>query len=777
VVAANRPRLARLVAGIRRLGGSVGSVDGLFGSVVAKIPTDRRPEVAALPGVAVVEAAVSKRDLSSWDSPTVSVGAPAFWTAGFLGGLGASDVRFGSLAVIEDLVLRDHPDFAGVDFETATLNQKPLGATDRHGTMVASMAVGQGVSSCPTAVGYTCDVSEIHPENKGVAPGPASVLDGESVANDANWSVDDGFSQFGWILGIVQHGVASSRVLPGASEPAQVATDSNGSVIAGVDYTSADAEIDALGDQFGLLYVQAAGNDGTSLPTICRARNPLCVGAVDSGWTGDTDDDQVASYSTRGPSHGGQKKPDLVAVGNALVANRSWQADNQLFTSQAGTSFSTPQVAAAATLLVGSGITDPLAIKAVLIDSARQGRSSSGDPMGSQTSWRPDWGWGMLDLNQALAQRANFSTRTISSNEAQFFSATTANTGDRATLVWNRRAAYCGSVQTFCADGDGQATSSGLTNLDLSEHAAAGPGSCGGGPLASSTSAVDNVEQVRSPMAQNVVYRVSSGPVAATSTEPYSIAATRQLTPIAAPVAVALDRTDGGGATLEVGQTATLTVSTSNPSTISACAPDAQLQIDGPATITSSATTQDPGPLIAPGQALQRTYRIEATGAGQITAKATGRTHAYGSALSRTARLDMTVPPPIVTPPPPGEGPLPPGPNPPVPPPGTIDPPVVRRTASKVRIVRGTVARDRRTISIVGTAAAKVTGKVRLQLRVRIAGRNKTYTKRLAIRAGRFSTKIRLVSRSWKRATVVASYTRTVRFDASKATRTIRRPR
>lgn len=779
LIAANRSQLNRLVTAIRHLRGNITAIDGLFGSVTTEIPRSRLHDLADLPGVAAVEPTVRAHDLSSWDSPTVSVGSPAFWAAGFLGGLGASDVRPGSLAVIEDLILRDHPDFAGVHFETATPNQKPLDGNDRHGTMVASMAVGQGISACPTAPGYTCDPSEIHSENKGVAPGAATVLDGASVTNDTDWSIDDGFSQFGWILGIDQSGVASSRVLPGASEPAQVATDSNGAVIAGEDYTSTDAETDALGDQFGLLYVQAAGNDGASLPTICRARNPLCVGAVDTGWTGDTSDDQVAPYSTRGPSFGGQKKPDLVAAGNALVANRSWQTDNQLFTTQTGTSFSTPQVAAAATLLAGSGIADPLAIKAMLIDSARPGRSTPGDPMGSQTSWQPDWGWGMLDLDQALAQRTNFTTQTISSNEAQFFASTTAETGDRATLVWNRRAAYCGTVQTFCPDGNGQATSSGLTNLDLSEHAATS--TCDGAPLASSASLLDNVEQVRSPTAQNVVYRVTSGPVNGAGSEPYAIAATRQLTPVTTPIAVTVQRTVAGAETLQIGQTATLRVTTSNPSTITACAPDAQLLLDGPATIVSATTTQDPGSLIAPGQVLQRDYEMKATGPGQVTVKATGISHAYGATLSRTASAAITVAPPVVVPPPPDDGgTIPPGPNPPTelppPPDGSTKPPVAKRDASKVRIVQGTVGRDHRTISVNGIVATHVTGKVILKVRVRIAGRTKTYAKRLSIKARHFSTKIRISTRAWKRATIVAFYARTARFEASTATRTVRRP-
>jgi hypothetical protein len=784
LMAANRRRLRALLPGVRALGGRVVATDGMFGSLTASVPSDRLTDLRRLRGVAAIDAVVPSEKLSSWDSPVVSVGAPAFWSAGLLGGGGSADVRSGNLAVVEDLILRSHPDFAGVDFEVATPDQKSLAANDRHGTMVASMAVGQGLGACPSAPGYVCDASEIRTDNKGVAPGLGHVLDGQSVDNDVAWSSGDGFAQFAWILGITQHGVASSRTLLGAPAPAQVATDSNGAVIVGDDYDSSDAQLDALSDQFGLLYVQAAGNDGSSLPTICRARNPICVGAIDSAWTGDTADDQVAPYSTRGPSAGGQKKPDLVAVGNALVANRGWQTDNHLFTSQSGTSFAAPQAGAAAGLLVGSGITDPVAIKALLINSARPGRANPSQAMGTQTSWQPDWGWGMLDLEAALAQRSNFTTGTIAQSDARFFTSTSAAAGDRVTLVWNRRASYCGTVQSFCADGDGQAKSPGLSNLDLVEHTAAGAGSCGSAVEAESASTVDDVEQVRSSGPHDVVYTVRARSVVGAAAEPFAIAGTRQVTPVASPIAVTLQRT-AGSATIPVGQDVSFTVTTSNPSsTMWACDPDTELRVTGPATISAVSTATDPGSLVAPGQKLERIYTVKATGAGHVSVSATGSSQSYGERLSREAQDAFDVADSgAISPPPssdgndtqqgqpaPPEAPFPPGVK------SNPTPPAhARRAASSIKITKAVVAQDRRTLAISGNVAPHARGKVTVTFRVTVAGRVKVYVKRVGVRSGRFKTTLRVSSIRWTRGSLSVSFPRTATYEASRAVKTVRR--
>lgn len=104
-------------------------------------------------------------------------------------------------------------------------------------------------------------------------------------------------------------------------------------------------------------------------------------------------------------------------------------------------------MAAGAALLGGAGITDPLAQKAILVNSARLGRATPEAAMGSQIGWQPDWGWGELDLEAAHGQRTNFQTGTVEGGSARFYRATPAAAGERATLVWNRRATDSGCFQ------------------------------------------------------------------------------------------------------------------------------------------------------------------------------------------------------------------------------------------------------------------------------------------------------------------------------------------
>ncbi len=73
----------------------------------------------------------------------------------------------------------------------------------------------------------------------------------------------------------------------------------------------------------GLLVVVAAGNDGPVWGTIgSPGNNPyvLTVGAFTDSWTaGDTKDDYIPDFSSRGPTPEGLVKPDLVAPGGHIT--------------------------------------------------------------------------------------------------------------------------------------------------------------------------------------------------------------------------------------------------------------------------------------------------------------------------------------------------------------------------------------------------------------------------------------------------------------------------
>ncbi|MFL5909391.1 MAG: S8 family serine peptidase [Gaiellaceae bacterium] len=564
-----------------------------------------------------------------------AVGAPSFWSAGHTGGSGAADTIPVNLAIENDKIQEDHPAFAGLTFQRppdvgiGTSCGSGAGSCD-HGTAVASLAISRGASGCPICVGADAN-------QKGVAPGLRTVLDADADGTHEPLH----FDVFTWELGLPSGGVS------GTTYPANVFSDSHGVTNITVDDNVDSRAEDATLSEYGGSRAEPAGNDGPTSQTLvdsCIAYDVLCMGAFDKGSNfTDASDDTMASYSSRGPTIGGRKKPDLVAVGSAAYADRLWWIHNTLWSGGlSGTSFAAPQGAGAAALLLGSGITDPLAQKAILIESARPGRATPASAMGTQTTWQPDWGWGELDLSRALAERTSFATATVPSYGVRFYRASTA-AGDRATLVWNRRGSMC--LTTGC-----QVNLLTLSNLDLQQVDAAT-----GSLQAQSNSSIDNVEQVRSPGAGQVIYKVrATSNVDGLSGEPFALAATNSPTALANPQPT--PSLQLSTAQLKPGQTATVTATAHNPSS-DLTAESAQLTLNVPTgvQIITGSQTQTLGTLAtngSSGDSDTATWTIRATGdvAGHITATATASR--YGETFSSSATspviVDGTAPSPTV---------------------------------------------------------------------------------------------------------------------------------
>jgi hypothetical protein len=136
----------------------------------------------------------------------------------------------------------------------------------------------------------------------------------------------------------------------------------------------------------GILCVNAAGNYGSSpmsLGTPADADSILSVGAVDSL-------DLIASFSSRGPSDDGRRKPEVVARGVS-----TWWADFaavDAYGSASGTSLSCPLVSGAAVLLAEAHPEwSNMQIRAALMNTADR-RLSGGN----------DYGWGRINTLAAL---------------------------------------------------------------------------------------------------------------------------------------------------------------------------------------------------------------------------------------------------------------------------------------------------------------------------------------------------------------------------------------
>jgi hypothetical protein len=146
------------------------------------------------------------------------------------------------------------------------------------------------------------------------------------------------------------------------------------------DYRVRDARPTVTGNQ-EMVIVFAAGNDGTrsssnTVGTPGTAKNVITVGAAENyrpGWTdgcrvgssGADNAQDIASFSSRGPTDDGRVKPDIVAPGTHIqgaasqspnyngngVCDKYRPSGQTFYAASSGTSHSTPAVAGAASLV------------------------------------------------------------------------------------------------------------------------------------------------------------------------------------------------------------------------------------------------------------------------------------------------------------------------------------------------------------------------------------------------------------------------------------------
>ena len=130
-----------------------------------------------------------------------------------------------------------------------------------------------------------------------------------------------------------------------------------------------------------------------------------------------------------------------------------------------GTSSATPHVGGAAALIYDSGIHSPKMIKALLINSADawsdHDQPGPGDKITCQSDrpdcghgqikgshWDRTYGWGYINLDAAYWQREYVYEKTISPKKPLCY-VLHANTGDKITVVWERRFDSSGKPYDF----------------------------------------------------------------------------------------------------------------------------------------------------------------------------------------------------------------------------------------------------------------------------------------------------------------------------------------
>ena len=244
------------------------------------------------------------------------------------------------------------------------------------------------------------------------------------------------------------------------------------------DALTRDADPQALGNQ-GMIHVFSGGNEPDRLSYPGSAKNVIAVGASENvrpaGTDGcglepvDADSAQdIARFSSRGPTADGRVKPDIVAPGTHVqgassqepgyaawnplgVCDRYWPGGQSYYTWSSGTSHAAPAVAGALSLIqayLAQGMggellpsPSPAMLKAYLLNS---GRRLIGDGTGGIYESLPSvtQGWGLADLGRAFdgVPRLLIDQDVLIERSGQqaMFSGLVANTSKalRVTLAW-----------------------------------------------------------------------------------------------------------------------------------------------------------------------------------------------------------------------------------------------------------------------------------------------------------------------------------------------------
>ena len=255
-------------------------------------------------------------------------GAPAAWNKGYSGkGIGIAVIDSG-VTPVADFGTR-------VTQVRLSFNGETLNDGYGHGTFVAGVAGGKSLDG----------------RYVGVAPG-ASIY-ALNVARGQGVFSSDVIAGLDWVD--ANRGAKNIRVVVlslGETLPSSYTTN------------ILDAAVERLWKN-GVTVVVSAGNSGPDTAQYAPANDPfaITVGASDPVGTLDKADDVVASFSTYGQTLDGFTKPDLVTPGRHIVApvptgttlDQIAPPENHVlpgYLRMNGTSFSAPQVAGAAAILL-----------------------------------------------------------------------------------------------------------------------------------------------------------------------------------------------------------------------------------------------------------------------------------------------------------------------------------------------------------------------------------------------------------------------------------------
>jgi serine protease AprX len=254
-----------------------------------------------------------------------------------------------------------------VGFKDFVNNETRMYDDNGHGTHCAGILAGNGYSS--------------KGKYKGIAP-EANILSIKVLDDNGNGNTSDILSTVQWIIDNKE--VYKTRII-------------NFSLGAIAQYREKrDPLVKAANRAIenDLIVVAAVGNSGPLRNTIlspATSRYVISVGATDDKRTPELNDDEIAEFSSRGPTLDRIKKPDLIAPGVNITSLSNTNLTG--YTNLSGTSMSAPMVSGAAALLLNENPNyTHYDIKRKLVSACSRIRASAYEQ-----------GAGVLDINRIFS--------------------------------------------------------------------------------------------------------------------------------------------------------------------------------------------------------------------------------------------------------------------------------------------------------------------------------------------------------------------------------------
>jgi serine protease AprX len=244
------------------------------------------------------------------------------------------------IAIVDTGIDLHHPDFVGRIGGTADFTGEGLLDRHGHGTHCASIAAGSGAADGGSY--------------RGVAP-KATIYAAKVLRSDGQGMMSDVMAGVEWAVAQNVQVISLSLGGIGPSDGKDALSD------------LCNAAVEA-----GVVVVTAAGNDGPHYYTVGppgAAAKVITIGACD-------DREQIATFSSRGPTADGRLKPDVVLPGVEVIAARAegttmGSVIDAHYVAASGTSMAAPHCAGlCALLLQGEPELVPEQIKARLIATA-----------------------------------------------------------------------------------------------------------------------------------------------------------------------------------------------------------------------------------------------------------------------------------------------------------------------------------------------------------------------------------------------------------------------